>query len=288
MPRKRATTERRRIRNPLPVAQKTVKSASRALEILEYFDDVQRPATVMEVASALGYPQSSASALLRSLVNMGYLNYDRYMRTFLTSNRVALLGAWVNSEFFAEGAIISLMKELNEKTGDTILLAARNGLYMQYIHVIQATSAARLHVTLGTIRPLAASGAGYALLSTLPDDEIRRILMRINADRDPGQEVIAYTDLMEELRQVRSRGYAFTTDKVTRGGGMLAAPIPTPGGKPPMIIGIGGISEVMRAREAELAETLLGLIARDIGGAAGAEPEGRAGGSAADATVQKK
>ena len=273
MPRKRATTERRRIRNPLPVAQKTVKSASRALEILEYFDDVQRPATVMEVATALGYPQSSASALLRSLVNMGYLNYDRYMRTFLTSNRVALLGAWVNSEFFAEGAIISLMKELNEKTGDTILLAARNGLYMQYIHVIQATSAARLHVTLGTIRPLAASGAGYALLSTLPDDEIRRIVMRINADRDPGQDVIAYTDLMEKLRQVRSRGYAFTTDMVTRGGGMLAAPIPTPGGKPPMIIGIGGISEVMRAREPELAETLLGLIARDMGGAAGSESE---------------
>jgi len=98
-------------------------------------------------------------------------------------------------------------------------------------------------------------------------------VMRINADRDPGQDVIAYTDLMEKLRQVRSRGYAFTTDMVTRGGGMLAAPIPTPGGKPPMIIGIGGISEVMRAREPELAETLLGLIARDMGGAAGSESE---------------
>jgi len=257
MPRKRATTERRRIRNPLPVAQKTVKSASRALEILEYFDDVQRPATVMEVAAALAYPQSSASALLRSLVNTGYLNYDRHKRTFLTSNRVALLGSWVNSEFFAEGAIISLMKDLNERTGDTILLATRNGLYMQYIHVIQATSAARLHVTLGTIRPLAASGAGYAFLSTMPDDEIRRLLMRINADREADQAIVPYADLMEEIARVRSRGYAFSYDKVTRGGGMLAAPIPSLGGKPPMIIGIGGISEVMRAREAELAQTLL-------------------------------
>jgi DNA-binding IclR family transcriptional regulator len=267
MPRKRATSERRRIRNPLPHARKTVKSASRALEILEYFDDVQRPATVMEVASALDYPQSSASALLRSLVSMGYLNYDRYARTFITSNRVALLGAWVNSEFFAEGAIISLMRDLNEETGDTVILAVRNGLYMQYIHVIQATSAARLHVTLGTIRPLAASGAGYALLSTMPDDEIRRLLMRINADREDDQAIIAYPELMEEIRRTRERGYAFTYDKVTRGGGMLAAPIPAAGGNPPMIVGIGGISEVMRAREAELAEILLAQIDRHVGAA---------------------
>jgi DNA-binding IclR family transcriptional regulator len=265
MPRKRATSERRRIRNPLPQAQKTVKSASRALEILEYFDDVQRPATVMEVASALDYPQSSASALLRSLVNVGYLNYDRHKRTFITSNRVALLGAWINSEFFAEGAILSLMKELNERTGDTVLLATRNGLYMQYIHVIQATSAARLHVTLGTIRPMAASGAGYAFLSTMPDDEIRRLLMRINADREADQAIISYADLMEEIGRVRSRGYAFTYDKVTRGGGMLAAPIPSPGGKPPMIVGIGGISEVMRARETELAQILLSHIGSHLG-----------------------
>jgi len=267
MPRKRATSERRRIRNPLPHARKTVKSASRALEILEYFDDVQRPATVMEVASALDYPQSSASALLRSLVSMGYLNYDRYARTFITSNRVALLGAWVNSEFFAEGAIISLMRDLNEETGDTVILAVRNGLYMQYIHVIQATSAARLHVTLGTIRPLAASGAGYALLSTMPDDEIRRLLMRINADREDDQAIIAHPELMEEIRRTRERGYAFTYDKVTRGGGMLAAPIPAAGGNPPMIVGIGGISEVMRAREAELAEILLAQIDRHVGAA---------------------
>src|SRR3546814_2678173 len=64
------------------------------------------------IADALGYPQSSTSALLRSLVGMGYLNYDAHARTYITSSRVALLGSWVNSQFFAEGAIISLMKEI--------------------------------------------------------------------------------------------------------------------------------------------------------------------------------
>lgn len=261
----RSVPQRPRIREPLPLEQKTVKSAGRVLEILEYFDDVQQPATVMEVADTLGYPQSSTSALLRSLVSLGYLDYDRYKRTYVTSHRVALLGSWVNSDFISEGSVISLMKELGEMTGDTIILAMRNGLYMQYIHVIQATSAARLHVTLGTTRPLAASGTGFALLSTLTDHEIRRIVMRVNADAEEGKPHIKLADVMGHVEHARAQGYAFSCDMVTRGGGMIAAPLPGPHGSSALVIGIGGISEVMRAREAELAGKLTGCIGARLG-----------------------
>ena len=261
----RSTPPRPRIREPLPVAQKTVKSAGRVLEILEYFDDVQQPATVMEVSDTLGYPQSSTSALLRSLVALGYLDYDRYKRTYVTSHRVALLGSWVNSDFISEGSVISLMKELNELTGDTIILAMRNGLYVQYIHVIQATSAARLHVTLGTTRQLAASGTGFAMLSTLADPEIRRIVMRINAEAEDGRPLIKLAEVMEHVNHTREKGYAFSCDQVTRGGGVIAAPLPGPAASPALVIGIGGISEVMRGRETELAGMLTGRIATRFG-----------------------
>lgn len=261
----RSVPQRPRIREPLPLEQKTVKSAGRVLEILEYFDDVQQPATVMEVADMLGYPQSSTSALLRSLVSLGYLDYDRYKRTYVTSHRVALLGSWVNSDFISEGSVISLMKELSELTGDTIILAMRNGLYVQYIHIIQATSAARLHVTLGTTRPLAASGTGYAMLSTLTDHEIRRIVMRVNAEADEGKPHLKLAEIMQHVEQARTSGYSFTCDMVTRGGGMIAAPLPGPHGSPALVIGIGGISEVMRARETELAGILTGCIGARLG-----------------------
>ena len=136
---------------------------------------------------------------------------------------------------------------------------------MQYIHVIQATSAARLHMTLGTVRPIASSGAGYALLGTLPDNEIRRIVMRINADAEDGQPLIKASELIAELEAVRRRGYAFTCDMVTRGGGIIAAPLPHEDGRAQMVLGIGGISEVMRGREAELAKILLGAIESHFG-----------------------
>lgn len=265
MARRRMIASQNRIEERAPIEQKTVKSAGRVLEILEYFDDLQRQSTVMEIAEALGYPQSSTSALLRSLVSMGYLIYDAHARTYITSSRVALLGSWVNSEFFAEGAIISMMKELNEQTGDTVMLAVRNGLRMQYIHVVQATSPARLHMTLGTVRPLAASGAGYALLSTMTDSEVTRLVMRINAETEEGKPLIKIRELLETLAVIRRKGYAFTCDMVTRGGGIIAAPLPYVSGQPRMILGMGGISEVMRGREEELSSALINQIKNRFG-----------------------
>ncbi|CAN5238458.1 helix-turn-helix domain-containing protein [soil metagenome] len=265
MGRRKANPSRERIGAKVPIESKLVKSAGRVLEILEYFDDLQRQSTVMEIADALGYPQSSTSALLRSLVTMGYLNYDPQSRTYITSSRVALLGSWVNSPFFAEGAIISMMKELNEQTHDTVVLGMRNGQHVQYIHVIQATSPARLHMTLGTVRPLAASGAGYAVLATMTDAEVTRIVMRVNAEAREGEPLIKVRELLEKIAVIRDKGYAFTCDMVTRGGGMIAAPLPRMAGQPQMIIGIGGISEVMRQREDELAEALRSQIESRFG-----------------------
>ena len=256
MAKRRSAPQKPSISARLHVEQKTVKSAGRVLEILEYFDDVQRPLAVMEISQALRFPQSSTSALLRSLAALGYLSYNRYSRTYLPSSRVALLGSWIGSQFIAEGAIISMMRELNEKTGDTIVLAVRNGLYVQYIHVIQATSPARLHMTLGTARPLVASGAGYAALSALPDSEVTRLVMRSNDEAQEGVPQVDARELIKRLVIVRQRGYAFTCDLVTRGGGIIAMLLPRDGDQPQMIIGIGGISEVMRSREQELASVL--------------------------------
>lgn len=238
-----------------------VKSAARVMEILEYFDDIQREATVGEVVKALNYPQSSTSALLRSLATLGFLHHDAHAHTYITSSRVALLGNWVNAHFFREGRVLQMMKELSERTDDTIILATRNGLHAQYIHVIQANSPARLHVTLGTVRPLAASGAGYVMLSELSDAEVTKLVNRINADA-PDDRIVNRKDLLPVLADIRKTGYVMTCGLVTKGGGMLAAPLPRGPGEPLLVIGIGGINEVMVARKDELVSVLKETIAR--------------------------
>ncbi|VTU45806.1 Acetate operon repressor (plasmid) [Variovorax sp. SRS16] len=247
-------------RPPLPDG--VVKSAGRVLRILEYFDEIQRAANVVEIAGILKLPQSSSSALLRSLVAMGYLYFDRAARTYLPSCRVALLGNWVNSPLFVGGTALRCMEELQHKTGDAVVLAIRNGVWSQYIHVLQATSMARLQVTRGALRPLAASGTGYALLGTMEDTEVKKIAHRINAEARTGAIASVATEgLLATLGEVRRLGYAFTADLVTPGGAVLAMPLPVTDSGEALVIGLGGISEVQKKRRAELVVTMRETLA---------------------------
>jgi len=41
----------------------------------------------------LGYPVSSGAAMLKSLVSLGYLEYDRKTQTYLPTMRIAVAGA---------------------------------------------------------------------------------------------------------------------------------------------------------------------------------------------------
>ena len=154
----------------------TVKSATRVLEIFEYFDEVRRPVTIQDVAQALSYPHSSTAALLKSLVSLGYLEHDDRGKTFFPSIRISLLGNWVEAEALPIRNVQRLMRRLSADTGCTIILAARLGAYAQYVKVIQGTSPIRFHVKPSTKRMLAFSTIGRVLLSELPLPEARRLI----------------------------------------------------------------------------------------------------------------
>jgi len=261
--RKKWTPEPKRVVGARPeLPDGVVKSAGRVLQILEYFDEIQRHANVVEIAATLKLPQSSTSALLRSLVAMGYLYFDRAARTYLPSCKVALLGNWVNHPLFMGGSALQCMEDLQRQTGDAVVLAIRNGIWAQYIHVLQATSMARLQVTRGALRPVAASGTGYALLATLPDAEVKKLAHRINAEARTGKAApVAVEPLLQTLAEVRRLGHAFTTDLVTPGGAVLAMALPVNDGVQALVVGLGGISEVQKKRRAELVTVMRETIA---------------------------
>jgi DNA-binding IclR family transcriptional regulator len=221
----------------------------------------------MEVATSLRFPQSSTSALLRSLATLGYLEYNRDTRAFVTSPRVTVLGGWRGRDLFCEGPIICLMKELNERTGEPIVLGARVGLYVHYIHVIQATNPERPHMTLGTARPLVNSGAGYALLCPLTDAEVTRLALRYNAVFAAPNKRVNVSELLAHLRLCRQNGYSFTHDIQVRGGGIIATLLPSQPMQPPLVVGICGTSELLMAREHEHAALLRETVGRHLGGA---------------------
>lgn len=221
--------------------RQTTNSAIRALDVLSFFDDVRRPSTVGEIARALGIPQSSTSLLLRSLVMAGYLDHDAEDRTFLPSERTALLGHWINPGLVREGAIMELMDRLSEETGNTVFLAMRNGLNAQYIHVVQSAAVQLSHLVPGTVRPLVASCAGYALMQNWTDRSIVAATVRFNAEH--GEDFVSPQGVVQSVELVRTNGFSMSRNLHTDGG--LAVAVPLTGYTPSamLALGLGTVNE---------------------------------------------
>ena len=136
-----------------------VKSAVRVIEVLEFFDAVQREASLSEIARALGYPLSSTSMLLHSLVGCGYLSQDA-KRAYRPTPRVKLLGAWLSPLLDPNGPVSSMMDWVASECQQLVVLAAPEPQQVRYIRVVPATGTVRMHVVPGAVRPLPTSGFG--------------------------------------------------------------------------------------------------------------------------------
>jgi DNA-binding IclR family transcriptional regulator len=190
-----------------------VKSAGRALEILELFDQLRKEISVVDVCRALGYPQSSASLLLRTLSASGYLRYDRERRTYEPTNKVPLLGSWVNPPVFRDGGLHRLLEEISLEAGCPATIVARNSCWSDCIYSTHPLTEDQRRVGATTVNPflpLTASAAGHVILSALPEAEAGRIIRRLQAEQ-PTPELTSPLQLAD-LRVVAQRGHAIRRD----------------------------------------------------------------------------
>lgn len=235
-----------------------IKSARRALEILEAFERHRRPLSLKELVEELGYPASSGSALLKSLVELGYLDYDRERRTYFPTMRISALGAWVPDVLFGDGRLLAALEKLHAETGETVILAVQSDLHAQYVHVIPGHEPLQLRTPPGTRRPLARSGLGVVLLSAKVDAEIERLRRRINAAGEAGGN--SREELMARVNEVRARGYAFSKHAISHGVGIIGAALPRgPFGRV-FAIGVAGYVSRLEAKENEIVGALTATV----------------------------
>ncbi len=236
-----------------------VKSARRAIQVLEHFDHVQRPQSLTEIAVGLGIPTSSALAILKSLQGMEYLSYDLERRTYSPTMRVAMLGAWVQGQLFRDGVLVSLMERIQEATGETVVLGMQNDLHVQYIHVVQARHLLRYHLHPGTFRPVHSTAAGRMLLAQQPREAVSRLVRQL--DRRTGVRV-ALDPLWRELQAIRAAGYAWSANQVTQGAGTLAVLAPRTADGRNTVLGVAGpLSRLEPGRE-RIRDSLFEIVGR--------------------------
>jgi DNA-binding IclR family transcriptional regulator len=242
--------------------EKTVKSAVRVLAIFEVFESERRSLTISELVERLQIPQSSTSTLMKSLVAKGFVEFEAGTRRYRPSVRLAFLGNWVLGSTDVIARIHALAQILSETTGETILIGAESGLYMQYLSVVVSPHTLSIALHPGVRRPLHLSGLGLMLLSLKTNPEIGRVVRRYNAENsDPGVPRLSEREVLGMVETARRQGWCETANLITEGAGSIATLLPLPRGERALAVGIGGPVSRLQARHDILQKALSEAVA---------------------------
>ncbi|MFB6417804.1 IclR family transcriptional regulator [Bradyrhizobium tunisiense] len=237
-----------------------VKSAARALRILEFFDEVRRSARANEIADRLQIPQSSTSVLLTSLVRLGYIEFDGASKAYLPSLRVTMLATWRDSGRFRDGSVVGLLERLAAETGLAACLLARSGIFTRYLHVVQASKSDGVHIPLSVRRFAVKTAGGIVLIADMSEADLRALVHQTRAEGSG----ISLTEVMERVKQVRTSGYYLSAGLVhpENGGVAIALPMSITGGWQKMAVSVAGACRKVVEREAELVVSLTNAVRR--------------------------
>ncbi len=187
------------------------KIAKRVIEVLEFFDEENREATVMDFVRRYNRPQSSTSELLASMVDLGLLYKDPSLRSYTLTPRAAMLGSHFQPDIVRDGRLTTLVDRLVSQTGLGVAVFGTVGLNTQIFS--WRTGTKRLRSTGpkgfcgGLQDKLSDSAAGWLLLSTIAQPRRDGLIRRLNAEAAPDKK-FAFADMSARIQACQDQGFA--------------------------------------------------------------------------------
>lgn len=189
-----------------PSPSGTVRSADRALELVEYVAAAGDPLSVAQMRGELGIPQSTLYALLKTLKGRGWLECEpdgRYrlgIRALLVGRRVVELDPVAH-------AARDVMRRTRDRLDETIHLGRLNGDEIVYLASELVDHALTVRSVPGRRLPAFTTALGKALLAERLEGDLDRHLPQQLTPRSP-HTITDREVLLRDLRATRERGYA--------------------------------------------------------------------------------
>jgi len=197
----------------------TVRAVERALDILLCFTNSQK-LSLTEIASRVGLHKSTVHRLLASLEHKGFVQRDS------ATDRYGLgFSLWELSMHLSEGddlgvMLLPEMERLRDLVGETVSLYLRDGMERVRIQAVQSSQAIRRVAPVGARMPLYV-GASSKVLTAYEDEAVQEQVLH-EAERSYGIDRESY---MQQLRDIRTNGYATSVEEREPGAAAIAVPI---------------------------------------------------------------
>ncbi|MBC8268021.1 MAG: IclR family transcriptional regulator [Rhodospirillaceae bacterium] len=216
-----------------------VQSLTRALIILEKLSEHDNGLTLTELARLGELPTSTTHRLLTTLENRRFVRFNRTSNLWSVGVQSFVVGnTFARSRNFVPLAKI-FMRHLMDQAGETVNLATHDQEGIVYLAQVECREIVRAFVRPGSRAPIHSSAVGKAILAAMPDVDRNRITQpQIPNSNDITQ--FFTENFMNELEDVRQRGYAIDDEEQSVGVRCVASVIYDENGGPLAAVSISG------------------------------------------------
>ncbi|MEW6666006.1 MAG: IclR family transcriptional regulator [Thermodesulfobacteriota bacterium] len=202
-----------------------VKSAERAIRILETIAHARGGLTHTEMCQALRIPSGSLTPLLNTLRSLGYLLLDESGKKYLLGPNVLFLARRYQEELDIVQIGQPFLTELVRVTGEAAAITIQNGNRSTVVAKVNSSHPVSPSLNLGDSAPLYAGASGKIYLAFRSDEEIHRYLSTVRLKAFTPRTPVRPDQIWKELRAIRDGGLSYSREYIFEGVTAVAAPV---------------------------------------------------------------
>ncbi|WP_435320796.1 IclR family transcriptional regulator [Haloarchaeobius sp. TZWSO28] len=207
---------------------RTLRTTETSLEVLETLREIGG-ARVTELAEEMGLAPSTMHAHLTTLKEKEYV--VKSGDVYHLGLKFLSFGDYVANQKEAYRTAKSYTEQLaNETECRAVFVVEENGRGV-YLHTYSGRHAVWKYSTVGKRFHLHQTASGKALLSQLPESQVRVIADKWGLPSETENTITDVEDLLDELAEIRERGIAFNEEEQLDGVKAVGVPVKGPDGR---------------------------------------------------------
>lgn len=217
--------------------QNHVKSVMKAFMIMEELDK-SGELSIRDLSDKMQMDKATVHRLVNTIKNAGYVDQDPESKKYSNSMKLLAMGNRVMDKTGIKRICRNYIEDLAAETGETVNLGVRVGNKIFYIDKLESSSTIKVGQSIGSNVPCYCSGLGKVILAFTEKNEVMDILDGITFDKYTDHSIIDRELLMEELKEIKQKGYAVDDEEYVIGLVCIGAPILNYHGKPVAAISV--------------------------------------------------
>lgn len=215
-----------------------VKSAGRVFQILELVAQHATGCLHSEIAKKLAIPRASVTALLRDLLDLGYLTFDEKTKRYSLGPQILTLSnAYLRSLNIVQIGE-PILREIFRDVGEFTSLVIAKDTTIVKVCEYAPPDPHGYHLQIGESGPMHATAGGKAILAYVDAALRERLLDRIDFRAYTDKTIRTKAALLKELKAIRAGESAYCREEYLEGMISMALPVFNADDQPVAAIGV--------------------------------------------------